>query len=47
MATRWPFPRIDQAAVLGLTKPQVRDLEAAMLLTAAHLGLSITKRRAA
>lgn len=47
IAARWPFPRIDQAAVLRLTKPQIRDLEAAMLLTAAHLGLTIGKRRAA
>lgn len=43
----WPFPRIDQARLLRLEKAQIRDLEAALLLAAAQLGVVIAKRRAA
>lgn len=40
----WPFSRIDRDAVLRLTRPQVRDLESALLLVAAQLGLDIRAR---
>jgi transcriptional regulator with XRE-family HTH domain len=44
---KWPFPRIDEARVHSLERAHIRDLEAAMLLAAAQLGISIAKRRAA
>lgn len=44
---RWPFPRIDEQRVRKLSAQQISDLEAAMLMGAAQLGLNIAKRRAA
>ena len=44
---KWPFPRIDEAKIGRLDRGQIKDLEAAMLLAAAQLGISIAKRRAA
>lgn len=43
----WPFPRLSRAKVCGLAPEHIRDLEAAMLLTAAQLGIHIAKRKAA
>lgn len=44
---RWPFPRIDQRAVLRLTTQQIRDLETAMLVVASQAQVRIQKRNAA
>ena len=43
----WPFPRLDAKKVQRLDPKHISDLEAAMLLTAAQLGIHIAKRRAA
>lgn len=43
----WPFPDIDQRLVSKLKPPQINQLQGAMLLAAAQLGITIAKRAAA
>lgn len=46
-AYAWPFEELDLALVNGLSRADLLRLEGAWLLTAAQLGFSLGKRRAA
>lgn len=43
----WPFPMLDQAAVLRCTRADLNRLEGALIATAHTLGLDIVRRVAA